>query len=162
LSKDWGSFGATVGTTSGALVGLLFVAVSLNIAHIAAHPALRVAAAKTLVLFMTPLVASILLVTPGQSDWELGVELIAAGLFAGVTLIRIGRAKHKAPKDESRLARALDRTAPNLLTCGLIEVAGVTVIAGGGGLYWLVPAMIVALISGVVNAWLLLVRLPGS
>jgi hypothetical protein len=33
---------------------------------------------------------------------------------------------------------------------------------GGGGLYWLVPALILALVGGMLNAWLLLLRLPSA
>jgi len=29
----------------------------------------------------------------------------------------------------------------------------VTLIVGGGGLYWLVPAIILALVGGMLNAW---------
>ena len=63
---------------------------------------------------------------------------------------------------ESRLARTLDRTSPTLSTSLLTEIAGVTLIVGGGGLYWLVPALILALVGGALNAWLLLVRLPSD
>jgi hypothetical protein len=59
---------------------------------------------------------------------------------------------------ESRLARTLDRTSPTLGTSVLTEIAGVTLIFGGGGLYWLVPAVILALVGGALNAWLLLLR----
>jgi hypothetical protein len=44
----------------------------------------------------------------------------------------------------------------------LTEIAGVTLIVGGGGLYWLVPALILALVGGALNAWLLLVGLPAD
>jgi hypothetical protein len=44
----------------------------------------------------------------------------------------------------------------------LTEIAGVTLIVGGGGLYWLVPAIILALVGGILNAWVLLVRLPSD
>jgi hypothetical protein len=44
----------------------------------------------------------------------------------------------------------------------LTVIAGVTLIVGGGGLYWLVPALILALVGGMLNAWLLLVGLPSD
>jgi len=38
-------------------------------------------------------------------------------------------------------------------------IAGLTVAIGhGGGLYWVIPAVFFALVGGVVNAWLLLIR----
>jgi modulator of FtsH protease len=161
--ETWDSFGVVVGAASGALIGLLFVAISVNTSRIATHPALHLVASRTLVLFAIPLVAAILVVTPRQADWALGTELIVLGIIAGATLILLGRGRTDIDASpESRLARTLDRTSPNLGTSLLTEIAGVTLIIGGGGLYWLVPALILALVGGALNAWLLLVGLPGD
>jgi hypothetical protein len=67
--ETWDSFGVVIGAASGALIGLLFVAISVNASRIAKYPALRVVASRTLVLFGIPLVAAILVVTPRQADW---------------------------------------------------------------------------------------------
>ena len=41
-----------------------------------------------------------------------------------------------------------------------IIVAGVSEVAGaGGGLYWLVPATVLAIVAGLVNTWVLLVEI---
>lgn len=82
-SGDWHDFAIMTGGASGALTGLLFVAVSLNADRIAGHRGLRMSAAQTLVLFLTPLVVATILLVPGQVDWLLGVELVATGLGAG-------------------------------------------------------------------------------
>ena len=38
-------------------------------------------------------------------------------------------------------------------------VAGLTfLLPAGGGLYWLIPAVVCSLVGGVINAWLFLVR----
>ena len=163
MVESWDSFGVVVGAASGALIGLLFVSISVNAGRITRHPALHAGAARTLVLFGIALVAAILVVIPKQADWALGTELIALGLVAGLTLILVGRGHVAADASpESRLARTLDRTSPNLATSLLTEVAGLTLITGGGGgLYWLVPALVLALVSGALNAWLLLLRLPN-
>jgi modulator of FtsH protease len=157
--QDWDNFGQVVGSASGALVGLLFVAVSLNRDRIAQHPSLRASATQTLVLFMLPLIISILLVTPRQPSWVLGAELITLGVIAGLVLAIVGRGKRTT--DNSRFARLLDHVSPNLLSTLLILVAGVTLVAGhGDGLYWLVPAVTFELIGGAVNAWLFLIQDP--
>jgi hypothetical protein len=154
---EWNNFAAVTGSASAALTGLLFVAVSLNRDRIAEDRALRAEAAQTLGLFLIPLIVSILLVIPGQPAWVLGAELVTFGVAAAVALVIVGRGK-KTPGEgtEGRLARVLDAVSPNLLTTVLIEIAGATLLAGGGGLYWLVPAVILALFGGVVNAWLFL------
>jgi hypothetical protein len=161
--ESWDSFGVVVGAASGALIGLLFVAISVNASRMAKHPALYVVASRTLVLFAIPLVASILVVTPRQPDWTLGAELNVLGVVAGAALILVGRVRVEVDASaESRLARTLDRTSPTFGTSLLTEIAGVTLIVGRGGLYWLVPAIILALVGGMLNAWLLLVRLPSD
>jgi hypothetical protein len=155
----WHDFGVLAGGASGALTGLLFVAVSLNSDRISRQPALRASADQTLILFVTPLLVSLIVVTPGQRSWAVGTELVVLGLLAGLTLVVAGRRKRIPARDlPSRTAQALDRTSPNLLTMILIETAGITTLAGGGGgLYWLVPAVAAALVGGVTNAWLFLV-----
>jgi hypothetical protein len=160
--ETWDSFGVVVGAASGALIGLLFVAISVDASRIAKHSALHVVASRTLVLFAIPLVAAILVVTPRQADWALGTELIVLGVIAGAALILVGRGVDIDASPDSRLARTLDRTSPTLATSLLTEIAGVTLIVGGGGLYWLVPAIILALVGGALNAWLLLVGLPSD
>jgi len=81
--QDWSNFGQVVGASSGALVGLLFVAVSFNRDRIAHNRSLRASAGQTLVLFMLPLAVSILLLTPRQPHWVLGTELIALAFSTG-------------------------------------------------------------------------------
>jgi modulator of FtsH protease len=163
MVEGWESFGVVVGAASGALIGLLFVAISVNASRIAKHPALYVGATRTLVLFAIPLVAAILVVTPRQADWMLGAELMVLGIVAGAALILAGRGRVSVdPGPESRLARTLDLTSPTLSTSFLTEIAGITLIVGGGGLYWLVPALILTLVGGMLTAWLLLVRLPSE
>lgn len=163
MVETWESFGVVVGAASGALIGLLFVAISVNASRVAKHPALHVVATRTLVLFAIPLVAAILVVTPLQADWVLGVELIVLGVVAAAALILVGRGHGEVDASpESLWARTLDRTSPTLSTSVLTEIAGVTLIVGGGGLYWLVPALILALVGGMLNAWLLLLRLPST
>src|SRR6202034_4685257 len=73
---DWQDFAEMIGGASGALTGLLFVAVSLNATRIAGHQGLRASATQTLVLFLVPLVIAAALLTPDQPDWVLGAELI--------------------------------------------------------------------------------------
>jgi hypothetical protein len=164
-AESWTNFALVVGGASAALTGLLFVAVSLNAQRVAGNPALRASAGQTLVLFVVPLLTSILLMVPGQPRWVIGTELTALAVIAGLTLIVVGRNKTSGADstDNSttgRILRVLDRSSPNLLTVVFLLTGGITVLAGhGGGLYWFVPSAVVALVGGVMNAWLFLTRL---
>lgn len=54
----------------------------------------------------------------------------------------------------------IGRRIPGGLSCATMAVSGVTLIAAtGGGLYWLVPSVLAALVFGLVNVWVLLVEI---
>jgi hypothetical protein len=45
----------------------------------------------------------------------------------------------------------------------LTGIAGLTMLLrAGGGLYWLIPAVLAGLAGGVINAWLFLLRVPST
>jgi hypothetical protein len=62
----WDTFAVVIGGAAGALVGALFVAVSIRIEAIAASPDFRNRAAETLTLFMTVLFVAVVLGIPDQ------------------------------------------------------------------------------------------------
>jgi hypothetical protein len=154
---DWQPFAEVVGGASGALTGLLFVAVSLNASRIAGHPGLRASAGQTLVLFIVPLIMAAALLTPGQPGWVAGAELIGIGLIAGWTLLAVGRVKRGLADDDKRLISIFDRRWTNVMIMLLFVASGTALACGtDAGLYLLLPAALMAFISGVLNAWFFL------
>ena len=159
MAQDWSNFAIITGGASGALTGLLFVAVSLNRERIAGHPALRGQAGQTLVLFMLPLLLSLLLVLPGASATALGAGLVVLAVLAGMVLVLIDHGKEPSGTGpEERLARLLDKVSPNLVVVLFILVAGCLQLAGDDGLYWVAASSVLAAVGGVANAWLFLTR----
>src|ERR1700722_16316290 len=151
---DWQGFAEMTGGASGALTGLLFVAVSLNATNIAGHPGLRASATQTLVLFLVPLVVAATLLAPDQPDWALGAELIAIGLATSWILLGIRRVKRGLNDDDRRLIEIFNRRGPNVMVMLVFVASGITLACGvPAGLYLLPPASLVAQVSGVVNAW---------
>ena len=163
VTAEWHDFATMIGSASGALTGLLFVAVSLNANRIAGHAGLRASAAQTLVLFITPLIVTAALLTPDQPGWVLGGELIAIGVVAGLVLLVNHPAKQALGDEEQRLISIFNHPAPNVTAMLLVTASGVTVAAGqGAGLYLLFPASILVFVSGVLNAWFFLLPPSGS
>lgn len=158
IFQDWGIFGQVVGDASGALVGLLFVAVSLNRTRIVKHVVLRASALQTLLVLTLPLLVAILLVTPRESPSVLGWEFISLGLLEAIADAITGHWKRKhAEAISTRLARMVSNFSPNLLAALLTITAGAMLAAGNNdGIYLVVPVVLLALVGGITNAWIFL------
>jgi len=156
LPGMWRDFGVTVAGLAGALTGLLFVAVSIKSEVLARSRSLSSRAAQTLVLFMTAAISSIVLVAP-QPGTALGAELLAVSAVSGAFLLVLDRRAGHDPGPG--VARYVERASPNTITAVLVGIAGLTfLVKAGGGLYWMLPAVVAGLGGGVINAWLFLLR----
>jgi hypothetical protein len=152
--EAWSDYGVAIVGGSAALVGLLFVAVSVNSAWFAASEAHRGRAGQALVLFVVPLVTGVLLLIPGQTTTSLGIEIAAFGVLVGRALLALGGGELK---DEPRAIVLVDRASPRVLITVALIAAGVSLIVGRfGGLYWLAGAHVGALLAGLLNAWVFL------
>jgi hypothetical protein len=158
-ADSWQNLALAVTAAVATLVGLLFVAVSINLQRILQYPNLPSRAAQTLILFATPLITGIFLLVPGQPRWVLGTELLVSAVaIAGIQL----RMEVKTPRTEEETAVTwlVGRVAPPIITCGCLAAGGATLAArDGGGLYWIVPSVLAAIVFGLLNAWVLLVEI---
>ncbi len=153
----WQDLFTGVASASAALAGLLFVALSINLKQILAAAALPARAAAALGTLVLALIVSILVLVPGQHRTVLGAELItcAAAVWLAMTYaeLRNGRSEY-----QTHFQYGMDLTFAQLAVVPII-VAGVSLIAdAGGGLYWLVLALVFVFISTTVRAWVLLVE----
>jgi hypothetical protein len=157
-AADWGDFALAITAAAATLAGLLFVAVSINLQRILAFPNLPARAAQTLILFITPLLTGLFVVVP-QPRAALAPELLATGAVIGTVLLVID-ARSPRSDQETPLTWIVARVFPAIVSGGCLVAAGATLLAqAGGGLYWLVPSVLAALIFGLVNAWVLLVEI---
>ena len=144
---------------SAALAGLLFVAISINLERIVQGAGLSGRAGEAMVLLVAVLVVSTLALVPGQPPSVLGAELLGAGLVAWSILVVIhlravrGRVGPSAGVLAGRIVMAQVAVLPLL-------VAGVSLLLrAGGGLYWLVPGVVLCLVVAVLDAWVLLIEI---
>ncbi len=155
---DWHDlFVASVGAAA-ALTGLIFVAVSINLAQILADSRLPTRAAETLVVLLGLLFVSVFTLVPSQARTVLGSEIGVLGLVMAVILLPRRR---KVPREAGEpLTWSL---VPLLVILGStipMIGAGISLLAGaGGGLYWLVPELILGFTGAILNAWILLVEI---
>ena len=146
-SHLWFEFAAAIVGAAAVLSGPLFVAMSINIERIMAIVTLPTRAAGTLVLFVFPLLIGTWILIPEQSSTMLGVELVATGLLGGGLLLQLNRPSKRAEQETWGVAV-------------LTVLGGITLIAErGGGLYWVAPAVVIALLTGLAGAWVLVVEI---
>ncbi|RRO14259.1 hypothetical protein EIL87_21250 [Saccharopolyspora rhizosphaerae] len=158
-AEAWADFGVAVAGASGALAGLLFVALSINLERILAGYRLTARAGHTLMLLAAPLIIALLLLIPGQSESVLGAELVALGTVTAAWLAVLNRPWLRS-SEQTLLLWIINSAIPAGLLSVATIVGGLGTITGTlGGLYWLPAGVIVALIGALVNAWVLLVEI---
>jgi hypothetical protein len=157
--EEWKDLFVAVAGASAALLGLLFVAVSINLERILSYEGLPERALEALLLLLGVLIVSIVGLVPGQSNVALGLELLAvAGLVAAIILRLPGTNAEGTDQEPtqwrlSRIGVRLMGTVPLLI--GALSVLFET----GGGLYWIVAGIVLAISGAVANAWVLLVEI---
>ena len=154
----WHDFGVGLVGATAALLGLVFVVVSLHLKAVVSDSVLRRRAEITLALFATALVASAMLLIPGQRRQALGIELMPIALtylvFATVTTIAATRSQRGVSRD--RLARFV----LGVLSAGLIFVGGLgLVIHALGGAYLVAAGIIAGVLCSMLAIWSLFVGL---
>jgi len=155
----WDTFAVIVGGVGGALVGLLFVAISIHAKQIGSSASLRGRAAQTLVVFATLLLVAVILAVPSQSDRVIGAELIGLAVGAGILLIILDRSAGDSTADNA-LGSVLKRVNPNITTALGVALTGVLLLTGvHWAAYTLLPTACVAIIGGLASAYLLLTKL---
>ena len=149
-------FMGTIGAAA-ALTGLLFVAISINLEQILKYPQLPGRAAGTLGILVSALVVSGFALAPGQGDRALGIEIAAAGAIVAVQSVWVA---HGTDTPGEPSSWQIEHLATLLLPGIALIVGGVSLVAGeGGGLYWVLAAILLAFVSASINAWVLLVEI---
>jgi modulator of FtsH protease len=157
-TAPWHDLFIALAGAAAALTGLIFVAVSINLAQILKYRALPVRAAETLSVLGGLLLLSVFVLVPGQSRVALGIEILLLGLVLAAALL-YGRLRLPRTAGEpwtwtvAPLIVILAGTVPMI-------VAGISLLAAvGGGLYWLVAEVVLGLTGALANAWILLIEI---
>jgi modulator of FtsH protease len=155
---EWHDFFMAEVGASAALVGLLFVALSINIARIVEDQLLPGRALQSLIALITALLLASVTLFPIPTLAQLGLALlvIVAGsiFFSGRIAISQLAIKH----DYHRLMVVDVALNAVFHACGATG-ALLLMLSSGTGLYWIAIAILYALCYGMLNAWVLLVEI---
>jgi hypothetical protein len=160
--EGWHDFYLMVGTAAATLVGLLFVSLSLNVDVITreANADLRVLAAQTFTSFLNVVMLAVLFLIPDQGPQGLGLPLLGiSGYGLYETVGRFLKTRRAQSRAWGRGGVARRFAVPTLCFVTLTIIAVSVLLGQTGGLYWLVPVMILLIVAASRNAWDLLLRL---
>lgn len=156
--ERWHDLYVAMAGAAAALAGLLFVAVSINLADILKSPALPRRALEALLIMLSVVLVSIFVLTPGQPPQLLGAEIALVGSLFGIGTL-VSRLRTARPPGD----KLIWTTIPALqlvLTFLPMVVSGISLaVESGGGLYWLVPALAFGFVTAITSAWVLLVEI---
>jgi hypothetical protein len=158
--KEWADFLVATAGAAGALAGLVFVALSINLNRILSLPGVAGRAGETVILLAGALIVALLALIPGQSSAWLGVTLLAVGLpaWSVPTAIQIQtfrkRQYYTVHMAVFRFLLYQTATLPLLLSGLSLQRGRPT-----GGMQWLAGFVVLSLIVALFNAWVLLVEI---
>jgi hypothetical protein len=157
-------FVAQVGATA-ALTGLVFVALSVNVAQIIKFPWLPPRAAQTLIVLTGATVESSvqLLPLPSLRYTAAILGVVAIVVYATSLQLAISAARQWHAHQELNASSWTIQFASNVMTqvttlpCVIGSIVGFT---GGPGFdYWIAAGITLSLVFGLYNSWVLLVEI---
>lgn len=156
--SDWSNFAVASVGIAGALTGLLFVALSLNLDFILDNGHLPARAGTALATLLAIAVVNLLVLAPGWHASGFGVAsgVCAVALLAFVLSTCRATLVRRQPGDP--LAWVVQPLVINLVTPALLVALGVQV-ARGAGLGLLPVVTICGLITAVWEAWVLVIEI---
>lgn len=156
---SWSAAFTAVASSSAALTGLLFVALSINLDRVIKGPGLVERAVEVLLLLVAVLIIATLLLMPGQGIPAASIEILAIAILVSSLLgyIHIRAPRHALGVSRGNFVLRVvgDHMGPLFLIIGAVSL----LIGNGGGLYWVVPALVAAMVAAIIGAWVMLVEI---
>ena len=153
--SQWHDFFVMIGGGAAALTGLVFVAMTLNLAAITQDATHRYRAIGTLAGFVAIFVICALALMGGQGYLAIGIEWLVVAAIAAVIY---GNGYVQARRSGGSSAGLRGSRMVSGTVCYAAEVAGAILLMAGhvAGLYVASVAMVAYLAFSVSGAWLLL------
>jgi hypothetical protein len=162
--NEWHDFFLAQAGAAGVLTGLVFVGVSINLEKIVSNPSSGLAgrAAEALILLVAVLLASVLVLVPGQGPGVLGAEVLVVGLAAWgwIVAIQLPRVRDWGTMRADLRGPFVVRVVLGQVATLPLVIAGIAVLSvGPGGLYWLMAGTVFSILAALFEAWVLLVEI---
>jgi hypothetical protein len=155
----WDSFFTAEVGASAALAGLIFVGITINLQRIVANPSVTARAFQALLLLVGTFVVAALLLVPGQSRPEQGLELLAVtiALWAVLDGFELSAWRRASTLYRGFLTgHSIQIQIPYIFA--LIESVAL-LFSSPSALYWFVPATLATFLIAILEAWVLTIEI---
>jgi modulator of FtsH protease len=159
MLESWDSFFVAETAAAAALLGLMFVAISINLKQVIDSAGLADRALGALLLLLAILIAGLLLAMPDQPVAVLGIEAAVTAIVTGViaTLLGMRGLRNADPQFRQNFIQNL---ASNIVVLAPILIGGILMLNGGEtGFYWVGAGMCLTIIKAVSEGWIFLVEI---
>ena len=154
----WSDYFLASAGVGAALAGLVFVALSINLARILRTPGVTGRGAEALALLVSPALVGIVGLWPLDDPARVGIAIALVGAGSWLTVTSIQFLSTRAAS-ATAFQRGMRLVLGQLGTLPVIA-AGVSLVTGVGfGLDFLVLGALSAIVAGLVGAWVLLVEI---
>jgi hypothetical protein len=159
----WRDLYIMLGTTAGALIGLLFVVTSLHLDELIGNPIYRIRARNNVFYLLTMVIESALVLTP-QPVVYLGIELLVIALSLLLLHLRNLYRFHMKDKAVGRSGGFSPYATARFLVSDLLGAGGGALLIGrmSAGLYLFTASILLFLVSVIINAWTLMLWVGQS
>lgn len=157
--EGWTDFAVAAAGATAALVGLLIVAMSVNVEQLIASRAPIAGARATIASLVLAIAVCLLMLPPTQTALALGIVTVVLTLVAGA--IQFSSIIAQWNMTGEGVTGAIRATIVGLAVAEHVPfiVGGVMLIAGiAAGLWGIVIGVVMVVIASIINAWVLLVE----
>jgi hypothetical protein len=159
MIESWDSFFVAETAAAAALLGLLFVAISINLKQVLEFSGLADRALGALLLLLAILLIGLLLAMPDQPLAVLGSETVLFSAVAGIiaTFLGLRGVRKSATQYRGNFVWSFAGSIVALLP---ILIGGLLMFAGGeAGFYFIGVGMCLVIVKAVSEGWIFLVEI---
>jgi multisubunit Na+/H+ antiporter MnhF subunit len=156
---DWSNFFVAAAGGSAALTGLVFVGVSISLERILKIPKISGRAVDALSFLLLVLLVSLVCLVPDQSAHAVGIEILLLSAIATVIILRADITLYRSIPEQWKGYQRYNIIVNMLIILPNVIGAVIMTLGISKGMYFIVPAFILAFVKALVDAWVLLIEI---
>jgi modulator of FtsH protease len=159
LPSEWQTLAAVQAGAAATLTGLVFVAVSINLARILETPGLSGRAAESILHFLQVFFVCTAMLIPRQPITVLAYEILAIALLSWAMQLSTQIRYAKSRSGHPRIWLIMRILQTQLAAAPFIVAALLLLFGWPTGLFWLIPGFVFSFVAGIANVWVLLIEI---